>query len=353
MQILIRRKRGILARHKFGFLQGEICLNAVDFRKQATLFLLAFKRESQRGRAKKCSRMLKRFGRYEIQYHFQHDARRKAMSPRIFADIQRRGLESPFDQLPIVANSCNYAIRLVSRDMSESGHSVELCLLTMYLLNREIMRNYRYTRKMPMEMDISDYMQYISFNKFDPPVKTKRLSYLKACRLHHVSLHPEGLLTKGFLWHITGTLRPTKWAPCPRNSRKNHGFGLKDFQRDRIAQLADVLRKSGCRMLAAEIERYLVDDMIRREPTAAKRHMDIMAKSVVESICTGVPLQTAGTRSSGSSCGVFVGVQDSSMGMFTSWHAGIDVDSRWRESHVSLGVEILDIKVTPLLATVT
>jgi hypothetical protein len=102
--------------------------------------------------------MLKRFGRYEIQYHFQHDARRKAMSPRIFIDIQQRGLESPFDRLLIVANSCNYAIRLVSRDISESGYSVELCLLTMYLLNREIMRNYRYTRKILMEMDISNYM---------------------------------------------------------------------------------------------------------------------------------------------------------------------------------------------------
>ena len=334
-------------------MHGEICLNTVNFRKQATLFLLAFKRESQRGRAKKCSRMLNRFGRYEMQYHFQHDARRKAMSPRIFADIQRRRLESPFDRLPIVANSCNYAIRLVSRDMSESGHSVELCLLTMYLFNEEIMRNYRHTRKMPMEMDISNYMQYIAFNRFDPPVKTKRLSYLKACRLHHVSLHPEGLLTKGFLWHITGTLRPTKGASCPRNSRKNHGFGLNDFQRDHISQLADVLRKSGCRMLAAEIERYLADDMIRKKPTAAKKHMDIMAESVVEAIRTGVPLQAAGTWSSGDSCGVFVGVQDSSMGMFTSWHAGIDVDGRWRESHVSLGVEVLDMETTPLLATVT
>jgi hypothetical protein len=103
MQIMIRRKQGILARRKFGFLQGEICLNAVDFRKQATLFLLAFKRESQYGRAKKCSKMLKRFGRYEVQYHFQHDAKRKAMSPRIFADIQRRGLENPFDRF---ADSC-------------------------------------------------------------------------------------------------------------------------------------------------------------------------------------------------------------------------------------------------------
>jgi hypothetical protein len=173
----------------------------------------------------------------------------------VIDDIQRRGLKSPFDRLPIVANSCNYAIRLVSRDMLKSGHSVELCLLTTYLLNGDIMRNYRHIRKLPMEMDISNYMQHISFNKFDPPAKTKRLSYLKACRLHHVSLHPEGLLTKSFLWHVTGTLLPTKWAPCPRNSRKSHDFGLNDLQRDRIFQLAGVLRKSRCWMLAAEIER--------------------------------------------------------------------------------------------------
>jgi hypothetical protein len=267
--------------------------------------------------------------------------------------MQRRGLESPFDRLPIVANSCNYAIRLVSRDMLKSGHSVEPCLLTMYLLNGEIMRNYRHIRKLPMEMDISNYMQYISFNKFDPPVKKRHLSYLKACRLHHVSLHPKGLLTKGFLWHITGTLLPTKWAPYLRNSWKNHDFGLNDFQRDRIFQLASVLRKPRCWTLAAEIERHLANDMTPKKPTAAKRHIDIMAESVVEAIRTGVPLQTAGTWSSQDSCGVFVGVQDSSMGMFTSWYAGIDVDSRWRESHVSLGVEVLDIRATPLLATVT
>jgi hypothetical protein len=106
-------------------------------------------------------------------------------------------------------------------------------------------------------------------------------------------------------------------------------------------------------MLAAEIEKYLGNDMIGEKPTGAKRHMDIMAGSVVEAIRTGVPLQTAGTRSSGNSYGVFVGVQESRMGMFTSWHAGVDIDGRWRESHVSLGVEVLDIEFTPLLATAT
>jgi hypothetical protein len=46
------------------------------------------------------------------------------MSPRIFVDIQRKGLASLFDRSPIVANSCNYAIRLVSRDMLHSGHKL-------------------------------------------------------------------------------------------------------------------------------------------------------------------------------------------------------------------------------------
>jgi hypothetical protein len=74
------------------------------------------------------------------------------MSPRIFADIQRRGLENPFDRLPIVANSCNYAIRLISWNILYNGHSVELCLLTMYLLIGEIIRNDRQIRKLPVEM---------------------------------------------------------------------------------------------------------------------------------------------------------------------------------------------------------
>lgn len=113
MQILIRRKQGLLAESRFGYLHGEICHNAVQSRKQATLFLLAFKRKAHHRLAKKCTRMLKRIGGNEIQHRFQQDAKRIAMSPRVFADIQQSGLEKPFDRLPIVANSCDYAVRLV------------------------------------------------------------------------------------------------------------------------------------------------------------------------------------------------------------------------------------------------
>jgi hypothetical protein len=193
MRILIRLEPGLVARHRFGSVQGELCLNAVQFRTQATLFLLAFKWEAHRNFAKKCATMLKMFGRYNIQYRFQHDAKMKAMSPRIFADMHRRNVGRPFDRLPIVANSCNYAIRFISQDMSQSDQDLELCLLTMNLLNGELLRKSQVIRRLPAEMDIVNYMQYISFNKFDPPVTKSRLSYLKACRLHHVSLQKVGI----------------------------------------------------------------------------------------------------------------------------------------------------------------
>jgi hypothetical protein len=167
MRILIRREPGLVVRHRFGFVQGELCLNAVEFRTQATLFLLAFKWEANHQFAKKCATMLKTFGRYDIQYRFQHDASRRVMSPRIFADVQRRHLDRRFDRLPIIANSCNYAIRFISQKMSEGNHDLKLCLPTMPLLNGELLRDSRAIKKLPAEMDITNYMRYISFDKFD------------------------------------------------------------------------------------------------------------------------------------------------------------------------------------------
>jgi hypothetical protein len=51
-----------------------MCLNAAEFRTQATLFLLALKWEANRKFAKKCATMLKTFGRYDIKYRFQEES---------------------------------------------------------------------------------------------------------------------------------------------------------------------------------------------------------------------------------------------------------------------------------------
>jgi hypothetical protein len=71
IDLLIRREPGLLARHQFGLVPEELCLNAVEFRTQATPFLLTFKWEVNRKLAKVCVTMLKTSTRYDIQCRFQ------------------------------------------------------------------------------------------------------------------------------------------------------------------------------------------------------------------------------------------------------------------------------------------
>jgi hypothetical protein len=351
-QILIWHKQDIVPSGKSGSVEGEVCFNAVEFRTQATLFFLPSKREADDDLAKKCTKMLKSFRRYDLLHLFQNDAKKKAMSPRIFADMQRRRVKWRFDLLPIVANSCNHAIRFVLWEMMDSGHDLKLCLLTMYLLNGELFRDSQDIEKLPEEMDTTSYMQYISFNKFDPPKGRERLSYLKVCRLHKVSLLQTGLSTEGNLWTLSDTVLPSTWPRPSQRRRTRHRTGLSNIHRDYLFHLTDVLRMSGEVFLAARLERYLETDMTYRKLSPAKRYMNRMAKLVEEAMRTGTPLRIAFSRRSRKACGVFLNIQSSCTEIFTSWHSGIDVDGRWRESHVSLAVRIQGDESLPLLDTV-
>jgi len=87
MHLHIPHRPNLTTCPEFGFLRGEVYLNAAALREQANLFLLAFKHGPHQRFSKKCAKLFKTFGKYRIQYHFQHDHGRKAMSPRIFADI--------------------------------------------------------------------------------------------------------------------------------------------------------------------------------------------------------------------------------------------------------------------------
>jgi hypothetical protein len=274
------------------------------------------------------------------------------MSPRIFADMQRRNVDKEFDRLPIIANSCNYAARFVSQKMSKGKHDLDLCLLTMGLLNGELLRDSRDIKKLPAAMDIANYIQYITFNQFDPPATKRRLSYLKACRIHQVSLRKAGICTRGIIWVVKDVILPSQWYNCRQRSLKRLKTGLRNFQRDRLLQLADMLDTLCAGRLACSLRKYLKTDLILKNPTAAKKHMDIMAGSIVEAMEAGTPLQIAGAYGSSKACGIFVGRHNQNMEIFTSWHAGVDMDDRWRQSHVSLGVEVQNSTGMPLLDTV-
>lgn len=77
-----------------------------------------------------------------------------------------------------------------------------------------------------------------------------------------------------------------------------------------------------------------------------------MAESVVEAVRSGQPLQIASREKSADACGVVVALQDSRLGVYTSWYAGTDTDGRSRETHVLLEVEVQKTKIETHLESV-
>lgn len=353
MDILVRHARGLKIQDDFSVSHGELCFSAATFRHEATLFLLACKQESSPAVSQSCARMLKRFGRYELLYRFQQDAIGKAMSARIFADIQRRALKSSYDRLPIAANSCDYAIRLHPRSMSGSGHSVGFCLLALYLLNGEILRDAGKITILPTEMDLCNYLQYISFNRFDPPVRKKHLTYLKESRLHQVYLTDQGVATFGHLWKIKAVVRTRGWLSRWPQLRRRRRWGLDAVQRRCLgrALCRSLMRYCRQHCLRAAVTRYFGRDRNVSDPSGAMNHMDLMAETVAEAIRAGEPLYIAKSGHSADSCAFFVGLQDRRIQVFTSWHAGVCCDGRFRERHVSLGVDVRNENGVPLIKT--
>lgn len=59
--------------------------------------------------------------------------------------------------------------------------------------------------------------------------------------------------------------------------------------------------------LEFSLRKYLKTDLIFKNLTVAKKHLDIMAGSIVEAMEAGTPLQIAGADGSSEACGIFVG----------------------------------------------
>lgn len=202
-------------------------------------------------------------------------------------------------------------------------------------------------------MDVCNYLQYISFNKFDPPVNTKQLTYLKDCRFHEVSLTRRGLLTSGFLWKIECIIDTRSWPVPPRWRSKSAGKGLNNYQRDCLHQLLRNLRarQRHWKIAARALEIYLDNDAHMQDCPPSNQHMDLMADVVFEAIRTGLPLYVAHSDHSANACAFFVGLNGPHLDVFTSCHAGIDDDGRRRERHVSVGVKLRVDRDGPVLET--
>ena len=350
--------------HRRGkFIEGEICISASQFRRQATRFLLALREDGRTSSPirKRCDPLLDCFGKYNVIYR-ETEAEGRAMSWMIFADIADRHVGRRYDILPIAANSCDYAVRLDSQALADDKpltHSVGLCALTMYLLNGELIHNDKASSEVPTTMTTSEYLKHISFSEFDPPVGSGQLTWLKRCRLSNVDLLRDGIHTRGHIWEVYAHFDIDQWPRAKSTPMKPFECGLEPNERDRLSQLAGRLwraEKSRKNMTRASqlpklIERYLTKDFSLRESNETKNYMDTMAGEIVRAIDEGTEetLSLATLEGSNKAFAVFVGFRPKGTRIFTSWSSGLDEDNRERTRHVSVEVTLVEKVIPPFL----
>ncbi|PTB43659.1 hypothetical protein M441DRAFT_56643 [Trichoderma asperellum CBS 433.97] len=261
MRLLIRHD-GSLERQKlqhqilFGDMPGELCIRSINFSKEATRLCLALDRVNLSPDDKSRIEHVKRAaGRYTELL-----PKSSAMTPTIVADIEKRGMEKPWDRLAIVANCCQYTTLLDYEALSKQGCSLSLSVLAMCLLNGEILDNSDSSPAPVASLTTSAFLERKLFKAFSAPEDdTKTLTFNKGCRLTDVELTAHGILAKGHLWKL-GRVINTKtfgwklpWINKP-NGR------LERDQRRRLLQLVYCLNDLEHFPLAERIDQYLADD---------------------------------------------------------------------------------------------
>ncbi|CAM1507982.1 Fc.00g048300.m01.CDS01 [Cosmosporella sp. VM-42] len=114
---------------------GELCINSVAFSYEATRLCLAFQPRTKK-EIDAIRHILTTAGRYTVLLE-EHES----MTPTIISAIENREVKKPWDRLTIAANCCQYSIRLDVQKLHQQHHSLSLSILTMCLLNGEILYN--------------------------------------------------------------------------------------------------------------------------------------------------------------------------------------------------------------------
>ncbi|GAP85934.1 putative HET-domain-containing protein [Rosellinia necatrix] len=209
--------RDLLNRPLLGTLPGEICVKSADFRRCATRFCLEY-RQKQPEMEATCNKILATAGKYNVL--LQDDPSSgvytpisRSMTPTILADISRRGILAESDRLAIAANCCGYTMRLDTMALNKCGSSLSLSILTLCLMNGEIMENNPRLRRGTLKDSIFTYLTKQSLRSFRPPID-EGLTFIKGCRFADPVLTPSGTRTWGHMWRLGKVIRP---RPLKRN----------------------------------------------------------------------------------------------------------------------------------------
>ncbi|KAK8002329.1 PAB-dependent poly(A)-specific ribonuclease subunit PAN3 [Apiospora arundinis] len=275
----------------FGELPGELCIESVSFSTEATLLCLALRvvRKLPPDDIRLIDYVIRAAGRYTLMLHES-----SPMTPTVITDIEARGLTNPWDRLAILANCCQYSMRLNGEALSQQNRSLSLSVLAMCLLNGEILSNSHDDSQTPAApLTISDFLGRQLFKAFSAPEdNTRPLTFNKGCRLTDVELTTDGISTKGHLWKL-GRIIDTSRFPSKLPWINNPSGRLAINQRKRLLQLVICLYKQGHRLLASQIEEYLADDANAGESyaTFTEMYLHHMATELAVAIRLGRKLR--------------------------------------------------------------
>ncbi|KAI1434319.1 hypothetical protein GGR50DRAFT_695257 [Xylaria sp. CBS 124048] len=86
------------------------------------------------------------------------------------ADIQKRPLSDFLDRLPVIANYCQYSIRLNSTELGYGGHSSGLAILALLLMDGKILHNEQSEEARDSgREDTAGFLKLHAFGQYSPP----------------------------------------------------------------------------------------------------------------------------------------------------------------------------------------
>ncbi|VTT62506.1 unnamed protein product [Fusarium fujikuroi] len=292
MTLLIRHPDFLEAKKReyeiFSDVPNELCIQSIRFSEKLTEFCCAVqdKTPQREDVSHHTKYILGAAGNYKILLESS-----MPMTPRVIADIQRRGLDDAWDKLAIIANCCQYSIRIDHKQM-QKPNSLSISILAMYLLNGEILLNdSQKDSSLMLDKTLSQFLEDQAFEEFYAPEGERDLTFNKGCRFIDIEFTPKGIKTEGHLWKLGRIIDPATFLlPLPEAKNKTHSV-TQDEERC-LAHLAAELRRLHETTLAMHIERFLSYNPTRQEDnlknqTFSRSYMRLMAKELVKAIKEG------------------------------------------------------------------
>ncbi|KAF5530776.1 transcriptional regulatory moc3 [Fusarium mexicanum] len=280
---------GKSARH-FGSLDGELLISSAGLYEQATKLCLAY--SNHQPPPPHLDSILSRAKRYTILLANDENSAPVSMSPSIIEDIASRNLEREWDRLAIIANCCQYTNRLNSAQLQADKHSLSLSILTLILMNGEILSNSPRDKPDAGRMTLTELLHKHFFYGLDSPWKKARLTFNKSCRLANVVLTKEGVRTEGYLWRLDDEIRTADFHNNSRSRGKKRYQQLTkrplDWLAEQLASQYPVLSERLYEILDLEVP-----------SSAAEEWLLSMVDKVEEAIVQGKLLCTATLLGSG------------------------------------------------------